>query len=357
MARPITCVVHGVVALCLASSTLRAQDRPLNVGFLLFPGVQIIDYAAPYEVFSHAAWATHKGYNVFTVAERLDSLQTSGGPGAARILPRYSFADHPKIDILVVPGGGGFQAGQGGVGDQLGNAVLIDWIHGTAKDAQIVMSVCNGALLLGKAGLLDGLSATTFWGMLGNLHEQVPTAHVVTDQRFVDNGKVITTAGLSSGLDGAFHVVDRLSGRGVAQQIALQMEYDWHPQAEFARAALPDMVLWYSGVNSLLFQELGGRPRLLVGTSAAFDEAIAVQGAQKSRDIFRQIVVTVAKDSTWRRDRLDTVSTVARGAWRTKDLRGRPVTVDLRVQPVEGGADSTIVRIRLEVAQVAARPH
>jgi len=344
-----------IAACSLASAALGAQDQSLNVGLLVYPGVQIIDYAAPYEVFSQAARATRQHYNVFVVAEHLDSIRTSGGPGAARIWPRYSFADHPKIDILVVPGGGGAKAGQGGVGDQLGNTALIDFVRTNGTDAQIVMSVCSGALLLGKAGLLNGMSATTFWGMLGDLRELVPTAHVVNDQRFVDNGKIITTAGLSSGIDGALHVVDRVSGRGIAQQIALNMEYDWHPVSEFARAALPDLVLWYSGVNSLLLYQLGGHPHVLSGTTAAFEEVIAIQGAQKARDIFRQIAATVATDSGWRRDVVDTGTTVAHGTWRTKDFRGRPVAVDVRVRPAEGGADSTIVHIGLVAREVAAR--
>jgi putative intracellular protease/amidase len=331
------------------TAPLKAQTRPLNVGVLLYKGVQIIDYAAPYEVFSQASRFT-KGYNVFTVAERPDSLETSGGPGAARIKPRYSFGDHPPIDILVVPGGGGASPGTGGVGDQLANAPLIAWIRATGQSAQVVLSVCSGALLIGKAQLLEGLSGTTFWGMLDNLQAVSPTTRVVSDQRFVDNGKIITTAGLSSGIDGALHVVDRFSGRGRAEQVALNMEYDWHPRATFVRSALPDMVLWHSGVNYLLLYTLGGQPRALTGDSELFEEVIAIGGAPTPREVMRQIATAAAQDSTWRDRMVDTSRSVADGRWSAISRRGDLVRVAVRVEPGPAGADSTIVRLNLSRA-------
>jgi transcriptional regulator GlxA family with amidase domain len=342
-----------VLAVCLAAASAGAQAQPLNVAFLVFPGVQVIDYAAPFEVFGQAASAT-KQYNVFTVAETLDSLATSGGPGAARILPRYSFADHPKIDILVVPGGGGLKPSGTGVGLQLTNPVLIDFIRTTGKDARYVLSVCNGAFLIGKAGLLDGLDATTFWGMLDKLPTMVPGAHLVTDQRFVDNGKVITTAGLSSGIDGALHVIERVSGAGRAQQVALQMEYDWRPQAGFARSGLPDMVLWYGGINPLLLQQLHGVPRVMAGDKTSFEEVIAIAGTAP-RDLFREIASTVAQDTAWQAQTVDTSTAKApSGMWHAKDFRGNTVAVDVRLEPVEH-SDSTLVRIGLRAMQLSTR--
>jgi hypothetical protein len=99
------------------------------------------------------------------------------------------------------------------------------------------------AFFLANSGLLDGLSATTVSGRLDQLQQRVPSAKVVWDQRFVDNGKIITTAGLSSGIDGALHVVERLFGKGYAQEVALGMEYNWQPEAGYARAKLADMHL------------------------------------------------------------------------------------------------------------------
>src|SRR5437764_7530566 len=105
------------------------------------------------------------------------------------------------------------------------------------------MSVCTGAFILAKAGLLDGLSATTVRGGLDRLAEAGKSITVVHDKRYVDNGKIITTAGLSSGIDGALYLVSKIDGLGAAQQIALGIEYDWDPQGKFARAALADRYL------------------------------------------------------------------------------------------------------------------
>jgi hypothetical protein len=103
------------------------------------------------------------------------------------------------------------------------------------------MSVCNGAFLLAKAGLLKGLTVTTTSSLLDTMRTRYPTTHVVDNQRYVDNGKIITTAGLSSGIDGALHVVALLHGQGRAQQTALNIEYDWQPDSGFARASLADL--------------------------------------------------------------------------------------------------------------------
>jgi putative intracellular protease/amidase len=338
--------------LCLAAAPAVARAQPLNVAFVLFPGVQVIDYAAPFEVFGQAAHTT-KQYNVFTVAQTLDSIHTSGGLGAARILPRYSFADHPKIDVLVVPGGGGLKPTDTGVGGQLVNPVLIDFIRSNAKNAQYVLSVCNGAFLIAKAGVLDGLNATTFWGMLDDFQNMFPGVHLVTGQRFVDNGKVITTAGLSSGTDGALHVVERVSGAGQAQQIALQMEYEWRPRTGFARSGVLDMVLWYGGVNPLLLRQLHGVTRSATGDRRAFEEVVTV-AATTPHDLFRKIVTTVAQDSSWHSEAVDSGASTPHGTWHTKDyFQGNPVAVDVRLEPALS-ADSTIVHIGLRAIQHSA---
>ncbi len=120
------------------------------------------------------------------------------------------------------------------------NAEVIRWIQGASKKATYVMSVCNGAFWLAKAGLLDGQTATTVSGAIDVLTETYPKTKVVSDRRYVDNGKIITTAGLSSGIDGALYVVTKMRGLGFAQSVALGMEYNWDPSSRYARAALAD---------------------------------------------------------------------------------------------------------------------
>src|SRR5204862_7733597 len=118
----------------------------------------------------------------------------------------------------------------GGVRNAIGNPALIKWVQTNAQKSKQVMSVCTGAFILSKAGLLDGLSATTIQHAIDKLQKASPKTKVVHDQRYVDNGKVITTAGLSSGIDGAFHLVAKFNGAGDAQATALNMEYRWDPR-------------------------------------------------------------------------------------------------------------------------------
>jgi putative intracellular protease/amidase len=197
-----------------------------TVAVLLFDHVQIIDYAGPWEVFGEA------GFKVFTVAEKAGPITSVF---SQKLTPDYTFENSPRADILLVPGGG--------VGDASNNPKLIKWIQDNAKSSDYVMSVCTGAFLLAKAGLLDGLTATTVRGGIDRLAEVAPKTKVVYDQRYVDNGKIITTAGLSSGIDGAFHLLAKTLGEGQAESTALGMEYKWEPESKYARAALADRYL------------------------------------------------------------------------------------------------------------------
>ncbi|HET6331430.1 MAG TPA: DJ-1/PfpI family protein [Holophagaceae bacterium] len=194
-----------------------------RVAILLFEGVQIIDFAGPYEVFGHA------GFDVFTVAEKAAPVTTAMG---LTVTPRFTFESCPLADILVIPGGDVDQAKE--------SLPIRHWVQERSQHVAQLMSVCNGALILGNTGLLDGQTATTYYRALDALQAEAPKVKVVWDRRYVDNGEFITTAGLSSGIDGALHLVERLKGKGEAQAAALSMEYDWRPDSGFARAALAD---------------------------------------------------------------------------------------------------------------------
>ena len=199
------------------------EPKRTRVAILLFDGAEIIDYAGPWEAFGEA------GFEVFTVAEKKQPISATFGQ---KVLPDYTFADSPAADILLVPGGG--------VRNAVQDAALIEWVKKTTQATPHVMSVCTGAFILARAGLLDGLGATTVSHALDDLAKAAPKARVVHDQRFVDNGKIVTTAGLSSGIDGAFHLIATIKGLGTAQATALGMEYRWDPDSKFARAALAD---------------------------------------------------------------------------------------------------------------------
>src|SRR5581483_1578129 len=205
----------------------KAAEKSIpTVAILIFNSVQIIDYSGPYEVFGEA------GFKVFTVAEKADPITTVFGQ---KVTPTYSFETSPKPDILLIPGGG--------VRGSQDDPMVIKWIQDTAKDAKYVMSVCNGAFILAQTGLLDGLSATTTDHNIPRLAQAFPKVKVVDDQRYTDNGKILTTAGLSSGIDGALHLVAKIRGTGQAEATALGMEYRWEPNSTFARAALADKLM------------------------------------------------------------------------------------------------------------------
>ncbi|HLJ92876.1 MAG TPA: DJ-1/PfpI family protein, partial [Gemmataceae bacterium] len=217
----------GACPLCGMTLVEQTDRGPITVAILLFPSVEIIDYSGPWEVFGQAGFAVH------TVAEKAEPIRTAFGQ---RVIPDYTLEKSPPADILLIPGGG--------VSDQLlANRQVIQWIQAHAREAQYVMSVCTGAFLLAKAGLLDGQTATTFHKSIDRLSQFAPMTKVVHDQRYVDNGKMITTAGLSSGLDGALHLVAKIKGKGAAQATALRLEYRWQPDSPFARAALADRYL------------------------------------------------------------------------------------------------------------------
>jgi putative intracellular protease/amidase len=201
-------------------------DAAPTVSILLFDRAEIIDFAGPWEVFGGA------GYKVFTVSEKPEPVNCVYGQ---RVTADYTFDNSPRADILLVPGGG--------VANAVKDEKLIKWVQDNSKQATHVISVCTGAFILAQAGLLDGLTATTVRGGIDSLAAAGKNIKTVYDKRYVDNGKIITTAGLSSGIDGALHLVSKIDGLGTAQLVALGIEYDWDPEGKFARAALADRYL------------------------------------------------------------------------------------------------------------------
>jgi putative intracellular protease/amidase len=197
----------------------RREIRPRKVAIVLFEGVELLDFAGPGEVFDTAQTIDGQtAFEVFTVAATAEPVTSQG---FVRVTPEYTIETSPPPDILVLPGGG--------VEDATRDERLLAWIRSAAGANEITMSVCNGAYFLARVGLLDGQRATTHWAAIPGLRSEAATATVVENVRFVDNGRVITTAGVSAGIDGALHVVDRLLGRPAARLTARAMEYDWRP--------------------------------------------------------------------------------------------------------------------------------
>ncbi|MBO9674851.1 MAG: DJ-1/PfpI family protein [Sphingobacteriaceae bacterium] len=185
------------------------KDEKITVCFYLYDGVEVLDFAGPMEVFSYA------GFKIITVAKTKAPLLSQG---ILKITPDYSITDAPQADIFAVFGGSDEVAAD--------DPEVISWIKSRDSATKSYFSVCTGAFILGKAGLLDQLTVTTFHKSITNLQKAVPKAKVLPNVRYVDNGRVITTAGISAGIDGALHLVAKLRGKEVAEAVAKQIEYD-----------------------------------------------------------------------------------------------------------------------------------
>lgn len=195
-------------------------DKPINIAILLYPGVELLDFAGPLEVFS-----IMKNSHVFTVAAKLGLLNAM--KKSLTVTPDYTLYDCPQPDILVVPGASGEY-----VRAATADTSISNWIQRTTPQRQLTMSVCTGAYILGKAGLLDHKTVTTHWASTQMLQQMTPTAKVMEHTRFVEDGSLLTTAGVSAGIDGALQVVSRLRGAQEARSIAEIMEYDyWNPKS------------------------------------------------------------------------------------------------------------------------------
>ena len=187
-----------------------------NVAILIFPDVEVLDFAGPIEVFAvtdeRRDYAT---FHTFTVAATPGVLRARNG---LQVVPDFTLDNCPAPDVLIIPGGFGTRA-------LLEQPALLEWLRRQARAARLVMSVCSGALVLAKLGLLDGLRVTTHHELFGLLAQLAPAATIDPSQRFHDNGPILTAAGISAGIDSSLHVVGRLLGEDAVTKTATYMEY------------------------------------------------------------------------------------------------------------------------------------
>jgi transcriptional regulator GlxA family with amidase domain len=188
-----------------------------HVAILIFDDVEVLDFTGPFEVFAVTdELRAHDEFHVFTVSEMRATIRAKNG---LKIVPDFTLETCPAAHVLVIPGGSGSRA-------LMNRALLLEWIRKQARGAEIVMSVCTGARLLAKAGLLDGLRATTHHENIEELRGLAPTVTVTPTERFTDNGKICTSGGISAGIDLSLHVVARLLGQDAANTTARYMEYE-----------------------------------------------------------------------------------------------------------------------------------
>ena len=304
------------------------SDPPVRVGIVMFDGVQIIDFAGPYEVFGNA------GFGVVTVSPDGKPVTTAMG---LKVTPDASFANAPPFDVLMIPGGD--------VADAQRDPRILDFIRKRSVPAKQVLSICTGAFILGATGLLDGDKATTFTPRIDELAKAFPKIQVIRDVRWADNGKLVTSAGLSSGIDAALHVVAKIRGTDEARTVALRLEYDWKPDGGFVRSRLADRYLTKQQVQAGV-----DWPK-----DAKFDEYVSVGDLGKWETHYHVHTATPAAEML---DRLD-VGVRKTGLWKaagphrwTSLQENRDVTLSFATRP---GVDAS--HYDLDMVLVAAPSH
>ncbi|WP_425389617.1 DJ-1/PfpI family protein [Ekhidna sp.] len=197
-----------------------AEGQSFNAAFLMIDGVYNSELMAPYDIFQHTVFHTEGGIQVFTVAETMDTITSFEG---LRILPDYSFnsKDIPEIDILVVP------SAEHNMDSDLENETLIQWVSETGSKADYVMSLCDGAFVLAKAGLVEGKESTTFPSDIDRYRKTFPTLKVHEDVSFIHHDNLLTSAGGAKSYDVALYLVHHLYGVQVAKGVGRGLVIDW----------------------------------------------------------------------------------------------------------------------------------
>ena len=190
---------------------MSSSTSPRTIGILIFDEVEVLDFCGPFEVFSVARPEGVKDdegrlFQVFTVAEEDKVIKCRGG---LLVQPHYTIQNAPPLDILIVPGGQGTRR-------ERHNEKLLGWIEAQDQQTKFTLSVCTGAFLLAELGLLDGKKATTHWGSVDFMRETYPHLEMVENTRYVDEGRIVTSAGISAGIDMSLHIVEKLHGQEVA---------------------------------------------------------------------------------------------------------------------------------------------
>ena len=220
----------AIAATVLPGATQAATVESVRrVAIVLYDRAEVLDFAGPAEVLAVAGnFAGQDGKSaleVYTVGRTTDTVLAQG---FIKVTPQYSIENAPRPDLVVIPGGASANLSN--------DPAMMKWLTATTAASEATLTVCTGAFPLAQTGVFDGLDITTWYGSIENLRRLAPKARVQDGRRFVDNGRYITTAGVSAGIDGALHLVARLFGRRVADQTARYMEYHWSPEPYLAKS-------------------------------------------------------------------------------------------------------------------------
>ncbi|ESA38860.1 glutamine amidotransferase [Leptolyngbya sp. Heron Island J] len=190
----------------------------MNIGIYIYDQAEVLDFSGPFEVFSTAARICTDGtpFTPFLVSQTGETVTARGG---YKVIPDYGFHNHPLIDVPIIVGGVHIA--------EMLKPPVVNWITEQANTAKLMASVCTGAFLLAAAQVITTESVTTHWEDIADLRQQYPNLNVRENIRWVDAGRVITSGGISAGIDMSLYLVSRLGGQALAEQTAKQMEFDW----------------------------------------------------------------------------------------------------------------------------------
>lgn len=196
----------------------RGGKARVNVGIYIYDQAEVLDFSGPFEVFSTASRVCKNDnpFNVFMISESGNGINARAG---FRVLPSYGFNDHPMIDVLVVTGGVHV--------NEMEKPQVIDWIFQQSRSATVTASVCTGAFLLAKAKVLKDHKVTTHWEDIDDLRSTFPQLDVVDNVRWVDEGNLVTSGGISAGIDMSLHLISKLHSHDLAKKTARQMDFSW----------------------------------------------------------------------------------------------------------------------------------
>ncbi len=190
----------------------------MNIGIYIYEKAEVLDFSGPFEVFSTASRVSlsPETFNVFLVSETGNTVSARGGYS---INPNYGFLNHPSIGVLIIVGGVHTE--------EMRKPKVLNWIKKESKKSQIIASVCTGVFLLAEAGVISNQKVTTHWEDIPSLRKRYPNLNVLENQRWVDEGNIITSGGISAGIDMSLHIVNKINSKELAEKTAKQMEFDW----------------------------------------------------------------------------------------------------------------------------------
>lgn len=190
----------------------------MNVGIYIYDQAEVLDFSGPFEVFSTASRICDDDnpFDVFLISETGNTVIARAG---YKVLPSFGFNNHPEIDVLIVTGGVHI--------DEMGKIQVIEWIRQQSQNASVVASVCTGAFLLAQAKVIKKHNVTTHWEDIADLRSKFPQLNVVENVRWVDEGKIMTSGGISAGIDMSLHLVSKLHSNELAEKTARQMDFAW----------------------------------------------------------------------------------------------------------------------------------